>query len=376
MASTALADISAALSLVFRPALKTQINSVVVLPFLLPVLMGEGKILTWTAEFTGAANAAATAEGVALSSSDADDELELPASLAWSQYTKVSSVSDLAQAAAGSNYNPQSLMGEGVGGDLLLQRVFRQMRRMALGIAGDLYGGNPGATPTEIAGAALAIDSTGTFATIDPTSETEWSAHEGTSTLASLDFDTLTQFFTSVYDNCGFYPEFVTVPSNVFNAIRGLFTNYEVNARLQREFQLSRGGGMSGLEARAVQLAAGMRAIEVDGVMIVLDPACTANTMYAWHTAHVAIRELPFDPVRSALARGSEGVLDVFRRLDGNALLTLPREDVEGMMAQHPGLNPFIKVLGDRGMSSEAVIGWFGQVEWTRRNAFGKHLFT
>lgn len=378
MAAATLADVSAALSLVFRPALKTQINSVVVLPFLLPVLNGEGKALYWTAEFTGATNAVATAEGVALSSTDADDEDELPATLGWAQYTKVSSVTDLAQAAAGTNYNPRSLMGDegGVVGDLLLQRTFRQTRRMALGIAGNLYSGDPTATPTQVAGAAIAIDSSGAFAGIDPAVEAEWAAFEDTQTLASLSFSSLRQFFTAIYDNCGFYPEFCTVPSNVFDAIRDLYTNFEANVRSVREFQLSRGGGMRGTEPRAVELAAGMRAVEVDGVIIVLDPAATANTIYAWHTEHVAIRELPFDPVRSALARGSEGVLGVFRRLDGNDLLTLPREDVEGMMARSPGLNPFIKALGDRGMSSEAVIGWFGQVEYTRRNAFGKKVLT
>lgn len=372
MASTVLADVSAALSLVFRESLKTQVNSVVVLPYLLPVLPGSGKSLDWTAEFTGATDAVASAEGAALDSSDADAEAEVPANLPWAQYTKVSSVTDLAQAAAGSNFNPQSIGA--VGADLLLGRVWKQVRRMARGIAADLYGGNPGASPIEIAGAALAIDSTGTFATIDPSTYTEWVAHEGTSTLASISFDQLSQFFTSIYANSGLMPEFCTCGVTVWNAIKALYTNYE--AHVVREVQTSRGGGSNGELPRVIKLLSGMRAIEHDQIPIVLDPFATAGTLYAWNTQYVTIRELEFDAVRSVLAQGPAGVQAVFRRLANNPELILPRQAVEGMMARSPGITPFVKVLGTRGMSEEAVVGWFGQTEWGRRNSLGKHIYT
>lgn len=372
MAVTVLSDISAALSLVLRPKLQTQINSVAVLPYLLPVVRGEGKSLNWTAEFTGAANAAASAEGVARSSSDADAEIEVGATLPWAQYDKVSSVSDLAQAAAGSNFNPESIGA--IGRDLLLGRVGAQARRIALGIASDMYAGDPGATPPELAGAALAIDSSGTFAGIAPGTYAEWAAVEDTGPLAALSFSVIRQFFTDIYDACGFMPEFVTVPSNVFNAVRDLYSDYE--AHVMREITLSRGGGANGDEPRTVKLAAGMRAIEVDQIPFVLDKWATANTAYAWNTDFVAIHQL--DPLQSILDAGpnGEGIQELFRRLADNPNITLPREQIEGMMARGQGLRPHVKLLGDRGLSKEAVTAVFAQLEWKRRNAFGKYLFT
>lgn len=167
-------------------------------------------------------------------------------------------------------------------------------------------------------------------------------------------------------------PEFVTVPSNVFNAIRDLYTDYE--AHVVREVTLARGGGVNGDEPRTVKLTGGMRAIEVDQVPFVLDKWCTANTMYAWNTDFVAIHQL--DPLQSILDQGADGIQELFRRLADNPNVTLPREQVEGMMARSAGLRPHVKVLGDRGLSKEAVTAVFAQLEWKRRNAFGKYLFT
>lgn len=372
MAVTVLPDVSAALSLVYANRLSTQINSTVTLPYLLPVQRGAGQSLNWTCEFSGAADAVATAEGVGLSSTDADDEDEVPATFQWAQYTKVSSVSDLAQSAAGTNLNPDSIRQ--AGGDLLLGRLYGQTRRMAQGIARDLYAGNPGAAPVQVAGAALAIDSAGTFAGIDPVAQTEWVSVEQTSALAGLSFQVLRDFFTAIYDASGFYPEFCTCPSNVFNAVRNLYVNFE--SYVVDSIRTSRGGGEDGELPRVIELLAGMRAVQVDQIPIVLDRYATANTLYAWNTQYVTIYELPFDPVRSVLARGPVGVQELFRRLRNDDLLTLPRAAVEGMIQRGPGLTPFVKVLGDRGMSSEAVLGWFGQIGWARRNVFGKHTFT
>lgn len=372
MASTLLPDVSAALSLVYGKQLATQINSAVPLLYLLPVKRGAGQNLNWTCEFSGAADATASAEGVARSNTDADDEQEVPASFQWAQYDKTSSVSDKAQAAAGTNMNPDSIRGGG--GDLLLGRLAGQVRRLARGIARDLYAGDPAASPTQLAGAALAIDSAGTFASINPVTFTEWVSVETTQTLASVSFDSLRSFFTAIYDASGYYPEFCTCPSNVFNAIRALYSNFE--AFVVNEVSLARGGGAEGEMPRVVKLLAGMRAVQVDQIPIVLDKFATTNTLYAWNTNYVSLYELPFDPVRSVLARGPEGVEELFRRIKQDNLLVLPREAVEGMVARGPGITPFVKVLGDRGLSSEAILAWFGQVAWQRRNCFGKIVFT
>lgn len=371
MASTSLSDVSAALSLIYGSRLQTQINSVVTLPFLLPVLPGEGKSLNWTAEFSGAADAVASAEGVARSSADADAETEVPATLAWAQYDKVASVTGLAQAAAGSNFNPESIGSQGR--DLLLGRVGRQNRRIAFGVARDLYSGNPGATPTEIAGAELAIDSSGIFASIDPGTYTEWVSAENSEPLANLSFQVVREkLLTPIYDACGEVPEFMTAPSDIFDKLKGLYNDNELHVR---EFMVGRGGGADGMAPRVVKLSAGMDAIQIDGVPVVRDRFCTASTIYGWNTNYVSLRQLP--SMASALqSGGADAIQEFFRRISGNAHLVLPREELEGMAARGSGVMPHLRILGDRGDSSEVMVLCYLQAEWERRNAFGKLLLT
>jgi hypothetical protein len=370
MATATLATVAAALSLLFRAEMTTQINSVVVLPFLLPVVDGEGKALNYTVEFTGAANAAAVADGTARSSSDADAEVEVPATLPWAIYDKVTSVGDLLQAAANRSFNSGS--AGAIRGDLLVGKTVRQTRRLAFGIANALYAGNETASPAQIAGAARAIDSSGTFAGIDPTTYTEWVSTEQTGALSSVSFAVFDAFINAIYDASGERPEFVTCPSNVWLALKALFVDYQ--AHVVREFMLARGGGPTGESPRAVKLTTGMEAFEIDGIPIVKDRWATANTMHAWNTNYVQIVQL--DPYAGLLAQGADAIQELFRVLAAQNGVQIPREAIEGMMARSPGVRPSIKLLGDRGHSKEAMVRAFLQVEWKRRNTQGKYLFT
>lgn len=370
MATTTLAAVAAALSLVYRSTMVSQINSVAVLPYLLPITRGEGKSCNWTVEFTGAANAGAVADGTGRSASDADAEVEYPAALSWALYDKVTSVGDLVQAATGSNFNPAS--AGAIRDDLLVGKAVKQARRLALGIAEDLYAGNETATPVELAGAARAIDSSGTFAGIDPTTYTEWVSTEQTGALASMSFAVFDAFVQAIYDASGEKPEFMTCPSNVWLKLKGLYTDYA--PPFIREFQLSRGGGDDGEGVRAVKLSAGMDAFEINGIPIVVDKWATANTLYAWNTNYVEIQQV--DELQSILDQGADAVQELFRALADQSGIQIPREAIEGMMARTPGIRPHIKLLGDRGHSKEAVIRAFVQAAWKRRNTFGKYVTT
>lgn len=369
MASATLADASAVLSTVYGNDLATQINSTSVPFYLLPVVPGEGKALFWTAEFTGAANAAATAEDAALDASDADDEDELPATLPWAVYTKTSSVTDLSQAGIATNYNPGS--SHALNGDSLLGKVHRQARRLALGFSGDFYAGNPGASTPELAGLALAVDSSGTFAGIDPTVETEWAATELTGSLNGLNIEQVREFFTQIYLACGEYPEFCLAPANIFNKVRGFYDDYEAN--VVREVHMSRGGGPDGQAPRTVKLHGGMRAVLVDQIPIILDRFCTANTMYAINTSGIELQQLPTKEQRSIMDLGQRGITELFERVAGaDRLMKMPREDVEGMTRMGGGIKPYVKLLGARGITTEAVLEAFVQIKYTRRNCHGK----
>ncbi len=371
MAQTALPDISSALSLLFRSKLTTQINSVAVLPYLLPKMIGEGKAVFETAEFSGATNAVASAEGVARSSSDADDEAEVPITLNWAQYDKTTSVTGLAQAASGSNFNSESIGSRGM--DLLLGRALRQTRRVGLGIAEDSYAGSEIATPIELAGAERAIDSSGVFETIDPSSFPEWSAAENTDALANLSFQVVrTKLFTPIYDASGELPEFCTCPSNIFDALKALFNDNQFH-NVER-IEVIRGGGPRGLDPRTIKLSAGMDAFLIDNIPFVRDRQATANTIYGWNTQYVEFQQL--DPLASMLQRFGGSALEVFRQITDNPHMTLPREMLEGMEARTNGLSPHFRILGDRGDSTEIMILLYGQLVWRRRNAFGKLLLT
>jgi hypothetical protein len=350
MATTNLAAVSAALSLIYGLALTTQINSVAVLPYLLPVVRGVGQSCNWTVEFTGAANASAVADGTARSASDADAETERPATLSWALYDKVTSVGDLVQAAAGSNFNPNSIGA--IRGDLLVGKTVRQARRLALGIASGLYAGNETASPVQIAGAARAIDSSGTFAGIDPGTYTEWVSIEQTGALSSVTFAVVDAFIQAIYDACGEKPEFMTCPSNVWLALKALFVDYA--PPYVREFALARGGGATGEMPRAVKLSAGMDAIEINGIPVVVDKWATANTLYAWNTNYVEIQQV--DELASILDQGADAIQALFRNLAGDSGIQLPREAIEGMAARSPRIRPYIKLLGDRGHSKEALV--------------------
>lgn len=371
---TLLANVSAALSLVFRNMLETQINSVTVIPFLLPVLMGSGKSLNWTAEFGEAANAVPTAEGVALSSSDADDELERELTQAWSQFTKVSSVTDLAQSATATNLNPMSIGT--LDGNLLAGRVMKQGRRMALGVATQVYSGDGtvSGNTVQLVGADTAIASSGTVGGLSSATESDWVSTQETGPLTGITLQQIREFFTAVFEACGFYPEWCTCDATIFDAIRGLYNDFEAN--VTREVRMVRGGGEDGELPRVQTLEAGMRAVMVDQIPIILDLQATSNTLFAWNSQFVEIRQLPFAPVRRIMMGGAPSIVNLFRRVSKNRELVLPRRAVEGMMRQSPGITPFVKMLGDRGMSTEAVVGWFGQMCWKRRNGLGKFVYT
>lgn len=371
MAQTKLTDFAAALSLLFRNQLTTQINSVAVLPYLLPKMPGEGKAVFETAEFSGASDAVASAEGVARDSSDADDEAEVPINLNWAQYDKTVSVTGLAQAASGSNFNPESIGSRGQ--DLLLGRAMRQTRRVALGIARDSYAGDETTTPIELAGAARAIDSSGIFESIDPSTFPEWAAAENTDSLTGVSLSIIRKkLFTPIYDASGELPEFCTCPSNVFDILRDLFNDNQF--RNVERIEVIRGGGPRGLDPRTIKLSAGMDAFLIDNIPFVRDRQATANTIYGWNTNYVEFQQL--DPLASMLQRFGGSALEMMRQITDNPHMTLPREMLEGMEARTNGLSPHFRVLGDRGDSTELMVIVYAQLVWRRRNTFGKLILS
>lgn len=369
MAATVLSDISDAMTLLYAARLQRQILSTAPLLFLLPMTVGVGQSANWTVQFTGnAVNAIASAESVQRSQADATDENEQGLNLSWAQYDATSSVSDISQNAVDSDINPSSLGADN--GDLLERKIMEQATRVAFGIARDLYAGNETSNPVQLAGAARWIDSSTVFASIDPASVPEWASVEESTPLSTLNLARIREFITDIYDVSGHIPEFFTCNSNVFNQIRNRFNDFEAN--VTREVTMERGGGMRGLDRRTVTLDAGFRAVEVDQIPVVLDRFATANTLYAWNTRFVEVQQQRRARMTRLFMGGQQAMTAAFEQLTDMGLLLLPEKQVEGMMPRHMGMTPYIKKLGTRGSTEDAMVLWQGQVVCSRRNAFGK----
>lgn len=365
MSETTLANRAAALSLVFPNKIANQINRKVVIPFLIPVVIGAGKTVHGTAKFTGATNAAASAEGVQRSASDADQEVTVDYSQSWAQYDKVASVSDTARDAVASTINAGS--ANAPGGDLLQGEVSDMGVRVMMGVASDMYAGDAGATPVELAGAAQAIDSSGTFQGIIPGTYSEWASIEATAALADVSLNQIRDdLLTPIYDACSEVPDVLTCPSNVFDAIRGLFDDRE---KAIREIVTARG---------TIKLGVGVQAIEVDGIPLVRDPACTTGTLFAWNTAYVSCEQLLPAELAALFShdRPKDAIVDFLRMVMDDPKLVIPDPILDGMMARATTLMPTVKLLGARGATTEAMVIVRAQMNWKRRNAFGKCTYS
>lgn len=365
MAATTLADVSAALSLVYPPDITNQINRKTVLPHLIPVKPGSGKGVYGTAKFTGATNAAASAEGVQRSATDADQEVKVPYSQSWSQYEKTASVTDLSAAGVATNLNNGS--AGAINGDLMAGECGDMAQRVMMGVAGDLFAGDPGATPVEIAGLALAIDSSGTFQTIAPGTYTEWASVENTFPLADITQTKIEdELLTPIYDACNEKPDLMVTTSAIFSKIKALFTGRDITLR---EITTARG---------TVKLMSGIDAIEVAGVPLVKDPYCTTGVLYAVNTNYVSIEQLLPAPLQAIFGvdRPREALVEFLRMVHDDPRLVIPDKDLDGMMARATTLMPCIKLLGARGLSTEAMVYLFAQTHWSKRNAHGKLVLT
>lgn len=373
MATVTKADISDALSLVHMGALVNQINLNTVLLNVIPVMPGEGKVCSWTTEFTGRSDAAAFAEGADMVDGDFDAQTRKSATLQWASYRKGAKVSGLAAAVAASNYRPGTLTGN-AGPDLMMKEVQDAVNHLAIGIGKALYNGAAGASPEEIVGLETAIDSTGVYATIDASVDTEWKSSENSLALASLSFDELRKkLHTPVYEACGFAPEWCVTDTATFDAIAAL---YGPQRRYVTEMQTARGGNAPGFapgEApRLIKFSAGVTAIEVDGVVYIRDRHCTASTIYGMNSRFIEFQQIP--SFRTPLDPAA--INDLFQRLTDDPNVRLPQQDLEGMAATGGALRPYIDIISKTGDAAKAMVKVYGALKIGRRNCFGKLILT
>lgn len=359
MATLSLSGISTVMSVVLQDQLQQQFREDVILPNLLRITTGAGPNVAWSVKLDGRTAGGPYAEGADMADGDFDSHTRLQATLNWAQYRKGAKVSGLAKAVAASIGGTSHYAGLS---DLLGEEIADAVRELGTDFGGDLYAGDHTATPTELAGAALGISATDdNFAGIDTGVNTSWLASVGTSfALADTTFELIrTNLFRPVRNATGRDPHFVTVPGNVFDVLRGKFSENAETLQQIRTFA----GNVVGLEQMA-----GARAISLDGVPFIEDRHCTANTMYAWNADMVEIVQLPADVNTS-----QEAVMAAMLDFD----IPVTEQDVVARLSQRGGrLTPVVQLLGSTGDNVKAFVKLYAQMKWKRRNAFAKVVVT
>jgi hypothetical protein len=359
MATVSLSDVSAALSLLLQTRQARQFRTDVPLLAILPI-MGNGRndALTYNPKFDGRTAGGPYNEGADMADVDFDGHKRAKAIIPWAQYRTGAKISGLASALVG-----QDAPGQAFDMDLWNEEVNDAIDKLAVDLGQDLYAGDPTASPTELAGAAIAIDdSAAVFATINPAVDTAWVSGNNSIPFASLSKQNIREkLFRPVIDATGRHPDAVTCPGNVFDAVLGIFQD---DTDVVTEINIRRNDGT----VEPVFLG-GARAVILDGVPIIEDYQATANTMYAWTLRDVEVVQVP-----TLVPADASRVVRALKMLTG---VDVPLNQVEERIRARRGmLVPTVEILAQTGDAYKAQIKVYLQVKWKRRNAFAKLVLT
>lgn len=359
MATLNLADFSAVMNLIYGDRAVKQFRTDLVLANLLAVDNDKNSTCTWPAKFFARSSAGPRNEGHDAVDGDFTHNDRLQATLAWAQYFGYAKVSGLSQALAAANGGP------GIDVDALEEEVDDALDELSQVVGADLYAGNVGASPIEFEGLARAVDSTGTYAGISQGAQADWASGENSIALASISVDNIrTQLHRPFKDATGKWPEFDVCPGNVWDAVAALF-NDQTRQNIAVDEVMTSARGLVNLKA-----AGGFRAIMVDGVPLIEDKDCTANTMYSLHSRWLSIRQVP--------AAGSSMHPSTMQRILKNLTgIDMPEDDVAEMMRSTAGfLQPSIEALDKTGDNMKVMAKVYAQLRLTRRQAASKLIFT
>lgn len=364
MATLTRADISAAFTMLIAGPLAVQFRRDSVLLNLLTVRSGAGSVLDWSPKFEGRTAGGAYAEGADMADADYDSDTKKKAVLNWASYRTGAKISGMALSVAASG--GQDEMGE---------ELRDAIDVLAMHLATDLYGGDPDAAPTQLAGAAIAIDSdTGvSFAGLDPTTYPEWIGNEDSLDASQLSVSKLrTQLFRPIKDASGRHPDFVTCEGALYDLVVDLAGE---RAETIQEIRVARG-------VINIHAAMGARAVSIDGVPFVEDRHATAGTFYGWSSRDVEIQQLPAATPRipqagqQASGPNPARVAEAIKMLTG---VTIEVPEVEARLRalrRGGALVPTVEFLAQIGDAYPAMVKAYTQLKWRRRNSHGKLVVT
>lgn len=358
MATLSRADVAAAMSLLLQDKSQNQFRKDLVLLNMIRKRRGRNAVLVWNPKFAGRSAGGAYAEGADMADGDFDSHIRTQASLAWSEYRKGVKVSGLAMAVTAEGY----VSSMEATGDLFDEELVDAIDDLALDLAGDVYGGDPGASPVELAGVALAVDGTGgTFAGLASGTYADWIASEATIPTASLSFETIKEhLIRPVKDATGRDPTAIFCDGATWDLVEALF---EEKADVVNEVMTP--NGMFNLRS------VGARAIVVRGVPVIEDRHCTANTLYSLTLDDIEFNQVP------ALGpnRDPRNIVAAIKALTG--IDVSPEDVMKRMLSQGDGvITPTIEILAQTGDAYKAMVKVYGQVKWRKRNSHAKLTLT
>ncbi len=353
MATLGRADIAAALNLIYADRIYDQFRRDIVVPHFMEVKDDSNNTCTWRVKFDARTAGGAYAEGADMGDGDYDSHDRVQGQLSWANYRKGAKVSGLAQAISQAN-------GQGnFNGDVFMEEIDDAIDALAVDFSSDCYGGNPGASPVELAGAALAIDgSSGTFAGIATSSYPDWVSVEDTTTSAALTKDVIrTKLLGPVKRACGYRPEVCTVADDLWDQVVALADEGAADVKEIR---------VNG-EMMDVMAITGATAVMIDGVPFINDRHATSGTIYAWNFRFVHIKRIPGTP-RSAANPAK--LVEAVRALTGK---DVPIDQIQARLRKMSGrLQPTVEILAQTGDAYKAQVKVYAQLAWLRRDAFGK----
>jgi hypothetical protein len=274
--------ITNALTTVFADRITAQMNRSVVLLQLLPYSEGSGKNMSWDVEFknSGEVTDSTLNEGADVVTYQDDDIA--PAVLQWGNYSEAFALTGKARAVAATAGNPSELV------DLFGQKIERAVRRLCKNIGRDIYTGTGatnyiygmfgGATLTS----AAPLSNAGIYAGVNRATYADWQcnvqANGGVN--RALTFDVMRQARRAVYEKCGEMPDMIVCDANQHEKYGSLFGN---ERRYVQEVTI---------RGQKIVLDGGYRALEFDGIPVIADVNCPANSMLFLNSNYIKMRQL------------------------------------------------------------------------------------
>lgn len=356
MAVLGLSAISAVLNLRYSGQITENFRRDSVLAYLLPVRSEANSTCTWDVKLAARNTAGARAAGADASGSDYSNDVRLQATIAWAHYEAFATITGTADRIARAN-------GRYAGGqDLLGEELTDAGDELAVALSTHSYSGDYTASPVELAGLAQAVDgSAGTYAGIATASYATWVSPENTTTLATLTKDNIRQLLIRPFkDNTGKRPPMIVCPGNVYDRVVSLFD--EQSRIIVQTVQTPMGQMDIG--------KAGFTGVVLDGVPIIEDRHCTANTMYALDPMFVEYVQVP--PAWTALDPGQlQGML---RQMTGKVI---PLDQITAAMAAAgTRLSAQINALAKTGDSTKLQLVLDCQLRVKRRTGAAKLTLT